>query len=110
MLLLPKQGVPKELLYVAASVVRKERWRFNYGRKITPDRIAGFPLPSGEEVLRLVRHHVESAQAVKRVALDQAKDDYDSAITQERLDEMKSHPETVLQEAALEERLKRWQS
>ena len=31
-------------LVVTAAILRYERWRFNYGRKLTPERIAGFSL------------------------------------------------------------------
>lgn len=55
LLLLPKEGTPLELLYVAAAVCRLERWRFNYGRKITPNRIAGFLLPSSNRLLSWIR-------------------------------------------------------
>jgi hypothetical protein len=36
LLLIPKQGTTAEDLWIAAATVRLERWRFNYGRKITP--------------------------------------------------------------------------
>lgn len=55
LLLLPKPGTPPEMLYVAAAVARIERWRFNYGRKITPSRIAGFLLPSNPRLLAWIR-------------------------------------------------------
>ena len=47
LVLLPKAeariGVAK--LFVAAAIIHSEKWRFNYGRKLTPARIAKFPLP-----------------------------------------------------------------
>lgn len=55
LLMFPRAGVPDEALYVAAAVVRLERWRFSYGRKATPDRIAGFKLPLSEPLLAWVR-------------------------------------------------------
>jgi type I restriction enzyme M protein len=45
LLLIPRDGVGIEMLYIAAAIVRHERWRFNYGNKMTPGRIAGFPIP-----------------------------------------------------------------
>jgi len=49
--LIPKEGTPEEELYIAAAILRLEKWRFHYGRKITPKRIAQFPLPN-DKVLR----------------------------------------------------------
>ncbi len=37
-------ALPLALFYQAAAVLRLERWRFSYGRKLTPARIAGLPL------------------------------------------------------------------
>jgi len=52
LLLLPKLGRPAslQLLIIAAAVIRAERWRFSYGRKLTPARIAAFPLPKDKEL------------------------------------------------------------
>ncbi len=44
LLLFPKTSTPIEALYVAAAILRSEKWRFDYGRKMTPARIAGFPM------------------------------------------------------------------
>ncbi len=107
LLLLPKEGVPKELMYVAASVVRKERWRFNYGRKITPDRIAGFPLPSDEAVLKLVHRHIDSAGQIKRLALEEAEDEYDERIARERIAEITTASDVLISGADLESELSR---
>jgi hypothetical protein len=38
-LLIPREGTTAEDLWIAAATIRLERWRFNYGRKITPPRI-----------------------------------------------------------------------
>ena len=46
LVLLPKDdehaGMAK--LVIAAAVIHSEKWRFSYGRKLTPERIAGFRL------------------------------------------------------------------
>lgn len=55
LLLLPHEDTPLEALYVAAAVVRLERWRFNYGRKITPERIARFKLPLSPLILSWIK-------------------------------------------------------
>ena len=47
LVLLPKEGRdPNMVMFVlAAATLHAERWRFNYGRKLTPSRIAHFALP-----------------------------------------------------------------
>jgi hypothetical protein len=40
LILTPKVKVAKEYLFYVASVVRRTRWRYNYGRKITPKRLS----------------------------------------------------------------------
>jgi type I restriction enzyme M protein len=105
LILVPKRDVPQELLYVAAAVVRQERWRFNYGRKITPDRIAGYPLPVSEEVLDRVREHVEIGKRIELLALEMAEDDEDEEIARLRIAELRQSPERLVQGDNLRERL-----
>ena len=44
LILLPKEGhhLPLSCLFIAAALIRLERWRFSYGRKLTPSRICRF--------------------------------------------------------------------
>jgi len=44
LVLLPKEGttLPDACLFIAAALIRLERWRFSYGRKLTPSRICSF--------------------------------------------------------------------
>jgi type I restriction enzyme M protein len=44
LVLLPKEGADEADLFIAAATIRLERWRFDYGRKITPGRIANLKL------------------------------------------------------------------
>ncbi len=37
-----KSPLPLACLFIAAAIIRLERWRFNYGRKLTPARICSF--------------------------------------------------------------------
>lgn len=78
LIMLPKKGVPPELLYVAAAVIRNEAWRFSYGRKATPERIASFPLPTGAVLVKRVRHYMDRASEVERMALKNAKEALES--------------------------------
>ncbi|MDX1992379.1 MAG: N-6 DNA methylase [bacterium] len=51
LVLLPKQVEPPlSLLFIAAATIRLEKWRFSYGRKLTPRRICDFPLSITEEM------------------------------------------------------------
>jgi len=110
LVLIPKQGVASELLYVAAAVIRQERWRFNYGRKITPERIADYPIPNTEAVLARVREHIAEGLRIEEVALEIAENAFDSEIAAERLDEIERAPATVLSGDALEDKMKLWLS
>ena len=110
LVLVPKEGVTSELLYVAAAVVRQERWRFNYGRKITPERIANYPVPNTETVLARVREHIEEGLRIEQVALEIAEDTLDSKIAAERLEEIEQEPAAVLSGDVLEEKMKLWLS
>ncbi len=44
LILLPKEdkSLPISCLFIAAALIRLERWRFSYGRKLTPSRICNF--------------------------------------------------------------------
>lgn len=58
LILLPKDGVKIGLpeLFIVAATIRLEKWRFNYGRKLTPARIAGFPFVKRDKlVLQLIK-------------------------------------------------------
>jgi hypothetical protein len=39
LVLQPKKKMKIEELYYVAALIRQEKWRYNYGRKITPDRL-----------------------------------------------------------------------
>ncbi len=69
LILVPKPKTPYEALYVAAAVLRRERWRFNYGRKMTPERIAGFLLPATAATLRWIKKEIAKAKRVEKQAL-----------------------------------------
>lgn len=43
LILLPKDpALPLSCYFIAAAIMRIERWRFSYGRKLTPSRICSF--------------------------------------------------------------------
>lgn len=88
LLLLPKPGVRHAMLYVAAAAIRNERWRFSYGRKATPERIAYFPLPHTDELLDRIDDYLERAARVEDQMLQDAEDARDSHVARERLAEL----------------------
>ena len=105
LVLLLKKGVPHELLYVAAAVIRHEAWRFSYGRKATPDRIAGFPLPTGSGLIDRVREYLRLAERVERLALRHAEDALDAQTARARLTEIEVDPGKSIRGEDLECRL-----
>ena len=70
LLLFPKDDTPFEALYVAAATLRHERWRFNYGRKMTPTRIANFPLRLDRSLVSWVREQWEQANSLGQQGIE----------------------------------------
>lgn len=72
LLLIPRKDVPLEYLYIAAAVIRKEKWRFNYGAKITPQRIASFQMPHLTEILKAISRELGNQRNIEEQALQYA--------------------------------------
>jgi hypothetical protein len=49
MVMTPKTGLAREYLFYVAALIRQIKWRFNYGRKITPERLGKFEVVPPEE-------------------------------------------------------------
>lgn len=107
LILVPKNGVPLEVLYVAAAVVRSERWRFNYGMKATPSRIGSYPLPLGAKLLEQVRALIGAAERIEALALESAEDEHDAQIARKRLAELAATPSQLVTGDVLRKRLSR---
>lgn len=105
LVLLPLPSVPHALLYVAAAVVRGEAWRFSYGRKATPDRIADFPIPVNKEMLQRIDDYLQRAGEVERAMLENAEDALDARIAETRLRQIKTGEISIVQGADLDVRL-----
>lgn len=77
LVLLPKSdehaGIAR--LVIAAAVIRSEKWRFNYGRKLTPDRIAGFPLHISKPMESWVDEKLSGVKNVVSASLAPYSDD-----------------------------------
>ena len=50
LVLLPKDPMSISELLLVASSIRGERWRYNYGRKITPKRLAAVKIPESPAI------------------------------------------------------------
>jgi predicted RNA methylase len=50
LVLLPRDDVGLADLVIAAAALRLEKWRFSYGRKLTPARIVELPLPDDADL------------------------------------------------------------
>lgn len=70
LVLLPKPGVDISTLVLAAATLHSERWRFSYGRKLTPDRIAELRLPTGQALTQWVRTKLSATMTVIEASLD----------------------------------------
>ena len=64
LLLIPQPDTDLEDLFIAAATIRHEKWRFNYGRKVTPNRITHLALNRTAELKsRINRRHQELLSA-----------------------------------------------
>lgn len=88
LLLSPKDGTPHAMLYVAAAAIRNEKWRFSYGRKATPARIADFPLPHTADLMERATGYLERAARVEDQMIDDAADALDSQVARERIEDL----------------------
>lgn len=105
LILLPKKDVPREMLYIAAAVIRNERWRFNYGRKITPERIAGYPMPNSPMILARVRAHIDEGQRIEEMAIEIAENNQDAEVARERMSEISTNPKALVEGEELRKQL-----
>lgn len=61
LLLFPRAGTAAEELWVAAATLRRERWRFHYGFKLTPERIKDYKVPRSAELTLTIREYLSRA-------------------------------------------------
>ncbi|MBO9853980.1 N-6 DNA methylase [Xanthomonas phaseoli] len=77
LVLVPKmKGMSEANLVIAAACLHEEKWRFSYGRKLTPARIAEFVLPNDRELEEWVAEQITQTKRVVKAALE----GYDPAI------------------------------
>lgn len=105
LLLSPKEGTPHAMLYVAAAAIRNEKWRFSYGRKATPARIADFPLPHDGALVERVTDYLLRAARVEDQMIADAEDALDSQTARTRIAELRGGNTRAVSGAELEARL-----
>ena len=71
LVLLPKSSEHASIarLVITAAVIHSEKWRFNYGRKLTPNRIARFPLHISKSMESWVEEKLWSVRNVVSACL-----------------------------------------
>ena len=69
LVLYPHVGTDIADMFIAAATVRLEKWRFDYSRKITPDRIASLKLNRNQELRNWIKSSVSSAVGLIRETL-----------------------------------------
>lgn len=74
LILKPRHNVPLEMMYIAAATLRREAWRFDYGRKMTPKRIADFPMRGDRELLAWIKQENDKAGSIEARALADVSD------------------------------------
>jgi hypothetical protein len=58
------------MMYLAAATLRREAWRFDYGRKMTPKRVAGFPLKATPSLLEWINVENKKSEAIEMRAIN----------------------------------------
>lgn len=113
LVLIPKPGTRHELLYVAAATLRQEAWRFDYGRKMTPRRIAQFPLSTDKDLLAWIAGENGKSEAIESQVLEEARaeaeealDDLrDAEVAEQRLRTIEDDPTRLVSGPRLAKRL-----
>ena len=111
LVLLPRTEEWAEIpeLIMAASAIRLEKWRFNYGRKITPSRIARMRIPVSGELKEYVAELYVKFESVIEAGLEPYQDtqfdrlDIDTART--RITEIKANPQLLISGTDLDKKL-----
>lgn len=114
LVLLPKEGrsVTLAQMFLAAATLHAEKWRFTYGRKLTPSRVAEFKLPIGldkwvSERIDIMQSVVESV--IKPYGIDY-EDESDRELAMTRVQGVKDNPSKLLRGKDLQARMKLWES
>lgn len=77
LLLIPREKTDFEDLFLAAAVLRLEKWRFDYGRKITPERIAHIKIKRDDSIKRWIKNRYFLANRLMEDIIDTLMDESD---------------------------------
>ena len=90
LVMLPRAEMSVPDLFLAASSIRLDKWRYNYGRKITPSRIAGVKIPDSPRLKTYARDLYRRFRNVIAASLEpyQNEDEYDIDVASLRLAEV----------------------
>ena len=81
--LIPKQEYPVEYLFYIASMVRHHKWRFMYGRQITPQRIGRVEVLSPSEFktklnfIKMINELKPKKQVIKEINYKHKKEEFE---------------------------------
>ena len=109
LVLLPRTGKNPDIadLVLAAACIRLEKWRFAYGRKLTPSRVAAFPVHDGRGVREWIEEKLRDLEEVVEASLTPyyVDDDRDAAVARDRLAEIYREPAALVSGNELEARI-----
>jgi predicted RNA methylase len=62
LILLPKEGIdlPLSSYFIASAAIRLEKWRFGYGRKLTPARISDFQMTHSPDLEEWINEQIRN--------------------------------------------------
>lgn len=110
LILLPKEGMSLGMsdLVLAAACLQAEKWRFTYGRKLTPTRIANFRIRKSVALTEWIERKLDDMDGVIDASLAPYEDDSEDIETARvRVAEIAKSPETLVSGEALRKRLDR---
>jgi hypothetical protein len=107
LVLLPKAGVKMADLVIAAATLRSEKWRFSYGRKLTPSRIAAFRVPESRHIASWLAAKLRDLDDVIGATLSpyQTEDERDTEMARRRIRQIEVDPKLLISGTELDERL-----
>jgi hypothetical protein len=92
---------------LAASAIRSEKWRYNYGRKVTPIRLAKVKLPQSASLQRYVSSLYDRFGDVVAASLRpyETEDETDTQVARGRLKQIDTEATALVSGAELDEKL-----
>ncbi len=88
LLLIPKPETTPEYLFLVAAVIRLERWRFDYGRKITPERIKDVHIPDIRPLIDRIKARRSTIARYTGQIIDRFSDDAQETLSHETGDRL----------------------